>query len=152
MAFEDGSYSAQDSGGADTPAPLSADSLRDRLYTDLENSFMSFLRSDPTRTTTVPATLAAQQFQYRIEALIATALQSERQRIADSLLKAIESVEIDVEATRKHMESKGATENDILNMEIEADDRKDVLHDALEAVRAVLIPPTQGDQAYQENR
>lgn len=42
--------------------------------------------------------------------------------------------EIDVEATRKHMESKGATKNEILNMEIEADDLLGVLNDIRSAL------------------
>lgn len=47
------------------------------------------------------------------------------------LLQVIEDVidgnEVDVEATRKHMESKGATEDQILSMELEADDTKEIL-------------------------
>jgi hypothetical protein len=76
--------------------------------------------------------------------LLSQAIDQKIDSIVGELPKAIESKEIDVEATRAHMESKGATENDIMNMEIEADDRKDVLNDAKDAVTSLLQKHKEG--------
>lgn len=55
---------------AQNSAPQDDQAKDSELYTDLENSFIAFLRDDPTRTTTVPATMAAQHFEARIERYI----------------------------------------------------------------------------------
>lgn len=43
----------------------------EQVYSDLENSFIAFLREDPTRTTAAPATMAAKHYEARIESIFA---------------------------------------------------------------------------------
>lgn len=50
-----------------------------------------------------------------------------KSQLLAEMLKVIDSQEVDVEATRERMEELGASENEILNMEIEADDTKATL-------------------------
>jgi hypothetical protein len=49
--------------------PKTVDELTE-IFSDLENSFLSFLREDPARTTPAPATMAAKQFELRIRAAL----------------------------------------------------------------------------------
>jgi len=54
--------------------------------------------------------------------------------LLDELERSVDGLEVDIEATTEHIQSVGGSDNDILNMEIEADDRKAILDD----VRALL--------------
>lgn len=56
-------------------------------------------------------------------------LDSQYNKALEDVGKELVSLEVDLVATREHMEELGATESEILNMELEADDRQDVLND-----------------------
>jgi len=64
----------------------------------------------------------------------AKACKQAREKLFEQIRSAIEGQEVDVEATRERMEELGASENEILNMEIEADDTKEILDGVREAL------------------
>ena len=70
------------------------------------------------------------------------ATQSLLTQIESDLLAILDGNRIDREATRKHMESKGATDDQILNMEIEADD----LDDTIDGIFKVIINYCRGSK------
>lgn len=67
------------------------------------------------------------------------------QQLYRDLLALIEGCEIDIEATTAHIESVGGSDDDILNMEIEADDRHDTLNDVRKCLATYFNQPTEKD-------
>jgi vacuolar-type H+-ATPase subunit I/STV1 len=73
-----------------------------------------------------------------IMALIAAHDTALLERVEKEVVAVADGRRIDREATRKHMESKGASENDLLNMETEADDLDDTIDGVIAEQRKAL--------------
>lgn len=71
---------------ADTEIGGTQDELG-RLFQDLENSFIEFLHDDSHRTTSVPASIAAQHFEIRVRTAIQKAIaECVPERVADPII------------------------------------------------------------------
>lgn len=79
----------------------------------------------------------SKEIEHEAKQALLKAHQAEISRVLERVKKAVDGLEIDLEATREHMLSKGATESQILNMEIEADDRTEILNDVRQAINKI---------------
>ena len=88
----------------------------------------------------VDTTLHPVDASLRVMQLITKATAQSNLELLDRVEKRINNLEIDIEATIAHMEKAGIAgdklEIEILNVRIEADDRKDILKDCITAIQS----------------